>query len=189
LGQQVGAAVQQGLYDDPINPDLLDEPPLSDLSIERYRADIAPYLDGLYVHYEEQAVVPPGSRVFNPASEPFDRQFTIDALGFYSEILAEQEDLAALYELGGLLNQMRFEAELDLSETERAHLSQWRSTFQPQDLREAGIDYLIYTHVWRSFTSESAALSLNNPDNYELIEEWEHPALLQTYYLFRVVGQ
>jgi hypothetical protein len=189
LGQQVGAVVQQGLFDNAINPDLLDEPPLSDLNIERYRADIAPYLDDLYVHYEEQAVVPLGSRVFNPATEPFDRQFTIDALGFYSEILADERDLEALYELGGLLNQMRFENELDLSETEREHLVQWRSAFQPEALHEAGIDYLIYTNVWRSFVDESTARILDNADNYEFLGEWWHPALLETFLLFGVVDR
>jgi hypothetical protein len=189
LGQQVGAATQQGLFDNPINEELIDGPPLADLDRRSYDVDIAHYLEGWFDAYGGELPTPmtADSRLFNPANVPYDRAFITDTLGLYVELIAEDEEKATLAELGVILDHMHFEHEADLSQDEQANLEQWRQSFRPQALRNAGIDFLIYSNVWFSFTSEEAAARLNNPEYYKPLGEWWHPPLQMNFFLFEVV--
>ena len=114
---------------------------------------------------------------------PYDPAFIPRALELYIVTRAQSQDLFGLL---AVLNQMQFED--DFSPDERANLMRWRQTFQPGALRDAGVDYLLYSDVWYSFTSEDTAATLNDPSRYEPVAQWWHPALQENYVLLRVAG-
>jgi hypothetical protein len=98
-----------------------------------------------------------------------------------------QFDELALEFLLDTFNRMRYGADLHFSPDQGAALARWWATKQAEFLQAAGVDYLIFSDQWATWLTREERAALDS-DAYEKIQEWVHPPLGETFYLFKVHG-
>lgn len=199
LGEQVGEAVERGVFEESPPPALLADPPLG-IQPQRpnYRQTygLSTPLYEAFRHYQAaMTLVPPGSPIFNPANYAFDRAFLLEMLGLFIQWNAlEQPDAAASvpddqFELLAVLEQMRFANDLSLTAEQQAALGEWRATKLPRYLQAAGIEYLIVDSNWLGWLTSEELTALTDASHYELLKTWQYMPTLTQFSLYHVVGE
>ena len=102
-----------------------------------------------------------------------------------TEMTANQR--AATYQIWSLLDTMQFADELTLSTSAQTALNQWNLTYRPQDLKTAGIDYLIFKEGWLNGLPTLAQAQLNDPTQYRQIRYFSSPAVGPFYFVIEPI--
>jgi hypothetical protein len=192
LGLQIGEAANRGLFE---GLSSLQEPPLQNPQLEPpYYLEhdgVFPETNQSFVEYESlYTLTPPDATILNPSNGLGSRDELQMQLGFFIDWAVEVEPSMYdnLFDFRIVLDRMRFEDELVLDSQSQAALTAWRQTKQASDLHAAGIDYLIFSGEWLSFTSAEEATTLTDPAHYELVATWQHKVSKRQYWLYRVLG-
>jgi len=178
LGQQVGAAVAQGVFAGDPSPALLADYPLNiHPSYQTYLGMDA----ATYRAYRERPfdLIPDDALVFNPRRGDLELDFLLISLG---ALLAWRWD-DDLLDLMAVLEKMRYEKHLALNDTQSAALERWRRSKALDDLRMTGLDYLILDDHWATWLSEAENAQLAG---YQKLASWYYPPLQLTYTLYHV---
>jgi hypothetical protein len=167
LGQQIGQASQQGLFQIPVPQSLLTGAPQPILPTVIPSLTTQGFSEQAYATYEAYLqqfdLFPLDARIFTPDSDIFDLDTLRTSLGIYLEwaypddLQGEQGFLALI----AAFERMRGISELELSASQQEQFNMWRETKLPQHLKDMGFDYIIYSNFWSGWLSEAEWALLN----------------------------
>jgi hypothetical protein len=140
-------------------------------------------LDPAYQAYK--ATLPPTDAViFYPAQDYAQRwrDFPAEHACLIGEDEAENHyELMAAFELAR--DESRFDAEA------QAAIEAWRTDKSPDQLRAAGIEYLLVNSQWMGWLTPQEIGLFENEALYDLVKRWRFDRLDQVYSLYRIVGE
>lgn len=149
--------------------------------------------DSVYSLYQshEMTQIPLDSTIWSPAT-PSTANYaaSIPILGHYISLQAANQNSAnqtKLFDLMKALEQVVYEPDLMLTDTQQANIGQWRDTKAPENLINAGVDYLLVDTEWLGWLAPASLAILQDPTQYELIHEWLLADIHVGYWLYRAI--
>jgi hypothetical protein len=188
LGKQLGLTYPTKM--DSRLPSALPDPTViaAEIPISRatYGLNMAAYVNYQQSVFDEQ--LPSNAILFSPvnsnASPSIASQMVNVGLAWE---WSDQTDLAfrqGTFQLLHLLEQVRDESQLQLTEAQQQALAAWRNTKSASALQQAGLEYLWVTNTWLDFLSDAERAQLDQ--HYHLLGRWGNPLEPINYYLYAI---
>jgi hypothetical protein len=148
------------------------------LTLERYKE---------YKDHTPQVLLPSDIVVFRPETGPETNTFNelMTLAGYINGTSWDSQNEASLFDLLTILNQTRYEPDLNFGHEETTLLDDWRISKDHEPLNALGIDYVLISSAWSQWLSDAEYAALTNPSNYESLAVWQFED--RSYTLYRVV--